>query len=69
MSSAYFPPAGLTQTDSSKPIVSKPSDLKYASMVLWSALGDEGLPYSGLRTSYTTSLFPASGLPGGGFMK
>ena len=44
MSSEYLPPAGLTHTDSSNPIVSKPSDLKYASMVLCKALGEEGLP-------------------------
>ncbi len=36
--------SGRTHTDSSKPIVSNPSDLKYESMVLCRALGDDGLP-------------------------
>ena len=39
-----FAACGSTHTDSSNPIVSKPSDLKYASMVLCKALGEEGLP-------------------------
>ncbi len=43
--------------------------MKNASIVLCRALGDEGFPYRGLKTSYSMSRLPVSGLPGGGLIK
>ena len=66
---SIFSTASPFHTYSSNPILSKTSLSKRTSMVWCRALDDEGFQYEGRNTSYTLSLWLASGLPGGGLIK